>query len=92
MQHNVLLDSDHNTQLIAPRSRIKYILRNFRLQQLSTGCIDGPKRLSLAEAHYSVRAEDALQIDLSHIRGHVPLLAVCYGANVVISGELRLQR
>jgi GMP synthase (glutamine-hydrolysing) len=34
----------------------------------------------LAEALYSVRAEDALQIDLSHIRGHLPLLAVCYGA------------
>lgn len=38
------------------------------------------KGVILSGSPYSVRDSDAPQVDLSKIKGHIPLLAVCYGA------------
>jgi GMP synthase (glutamine-hydrolysing) len=41
------------------------------------------KGVILSGSPFSVRDADAPQIDLSGIKGHVPLLAVCYGAQYI---------
>jgi GMP synthase (glutamine-hydrolysing) len=38
------------------------------------------KGVILSGSPYSVRDSDAPQVDLDNIKGHIPLLAVCYGA------------
>lgn len=82
MQHNVLiLDfGSQYTQLIARRVRELNIFceifpyNNFPSDLLSY------KAVILSGSPFSVRADDAPQLDLSQIRGKLPLLAVCYGA------------
>src|SRR6476660_7544934 len=82
MQHNVLiLDfGSQYTQLIARRVRELNIFCeifpfNHIPQDLSTY-----KAVILSGSPFSVRGDDAPHPDLSNIRGKMPLLAVCYGA------------
>ncbi len=82
MQHNVLiLDfGSQYTQLIARRVRELNIFceifpYNHIPEDLSTY-----KAVILSGSPFSVRGSDAPHPDLSQIRGKMPLLAVCYGA------------
>ena len=82
MQHNVLiLDfGSQYTQLIARRVReLNIFCEIFPYNNYPTD-LSSYKAIILGGSPYSVRSEDALKIDLSHIRGKFPLLAVCYGA------------
>ena len=82
MQHNVLiLDfGSQYTQLIARRVReLNIFCEIFPFNQIPTD-LSIYKAVILGGSPYSVRAEDALHVDLSNIRGKLPLLAVCYGA------------
>ena len=82
MQHNVLiLDfGSQYTQLIARRVReLNIFCEIFPYNHFPTD-LSSYKAVILGGSPYSVRSEDALHIDLSNIRGKLPLLAVCYGA------------
>ncbi|WP_395053250.1 glutamine-hydrolyzing GMP synthase [Flavobacterium sp.] len=82
MQHNVLiLDfGSQYTQLIARRVReLNIFCEIFPYNNYPTD-LSSYKAVILGGSPFSVRADDALKIDLSNIRGNLPLLAVCYGA------------
>src|SRR5690554_3757999 len=85
MQNNVLiLDfGSQYTQLIARRVRelnifCEVIPFNKIPQDLSPF-----KAIILSGSPFSVRAEEAPRPDLSRIRGKIPLLGVCYGAQLM---------
>lgn len=82
MQHNVLiLDfGSQYTQLIARRVReLNIFCEIFPYNNIPTD-LSTYKAVILSGSPFSVRAEDAPHPDLSEIRGKLPLLAVCYGA------------
>ena len=82
MQHNVLiLDfGSQYTQLIARRVReLNIFCEIFPYNNFPTD-LSSYKAVILSGSPFSVRAEDAPHPDLSQIRGKMPLLAVCYGA------------
>src|SRR5699024_4443630 len=82
MQHNVLiLDfGSQYTQLIARRVRELNIYCEIHPFNHLPDDLDSYAAVILSGSPYSVRQADAPQIDLSGIRGRVPLLGVCYGA------------
>ncbi len=82
MQNNVLiLDfGSQYTQLIARRVRELNIYCEIHPYHHIPESLDPFKAVILSGSPFSVRAEDAPHPDLSKIRGHKPLLAVCYGA------------
>ena len=82
MQHNVLiLDfGSQYTQLIARRVReLNIFCEIFPFNHFPSD-LSSYKAVILSGSPFSVRAEDAPHPDLSQIRGKLPLLAVCYGA------------
>ncbi|WP_318639931.1 glutamine-hydrolyzing GMP synthase [Flavobacterium ardleyense] len=82
MQHNVLiLDfGSQYTQLIARRVReLNIFCEIFPFNKIPSD-LSSFKAVILSGSPFSVRAEDAPHPDLSEIRGKLPLLAVCYGA------------
>lgn len=82
MQHNVLiLDfGSQYTQLIARRVRELNIFCEIFPYNHFPGDLSSYKAVILSGSPYSVRSDDAPHPDLSQIRGKMPLLAVCYGA------------
>jgi GMP synthase (glutamine-hydrolysing) len=82
MQHNVLiLDfGSQYTQLIARRVRELNIFCEIFPYNKFPDDLSSYKATILSGSPFSVRAEDAPHPDLSQIRGKMPLLAVCYGA------------
>ena len=82
MQHNVLiLDfGSQYTQLIARRVRELNIFCEIFPYNHFPEDLSSYKAVILGGSPFSVRAEDAPHPDLSQIRGKLPLLAVCYGA------------
>ncbi|MEZ4787002.1 MAG: glutamine-hydrolyzing GMP synthase [Flavobacterium haoranii] len=82
MQHNVLiLDfGSQYTQLIARRVRELNIFCEIYPYNNPPEDLSTFKAVILSGSPFSVRAEDAPHPDLSQIRGKMPLLAVCYGA------------
>ncbi|MFI2742572.1 glutamine-hydrolyzing GMP synthase [Zhouia sp. PK063] len=82
MQHNVLiLDfGSQYTQLIARRVRELNIFCEIYPYNNLPENISEYKAVILSGSPFSVRAEDAPHPDLSEIRGKLPTLAVCYGA------------
>jgi GMP synthase (glutamine-hydrolysing) len=82
MQHNVLiLDfGSQYTQLIARRVRELNIFCEIFPYHSFPSDLSTYKAVILSGSPFSVRAEDAPHPDLSQIRGKMPLLAVCYGA------------
>mgnify|MGYP001490463411 FL=1 len=82
MQNNVLiLDfGSQYTQLIARRVRELNIYCEIHPFNKSPENLEEFKAVILSGSPFSVRAEDAPHPDLSKIRGKVPMLAVCYGA------------
>lgn len=82
MQNNVLiLDfGSQYTQLIARRVRELNIFCEIYPYNNLPKDLTSYKAVILSGSPFSVRAEDAPHPDLSQIRGKVPMLAVCYGA------------
>jgi GMP synthase (glutamine-hydrolysing) len=82
MQHNVLiLDfGSQYTQLIARRVRELNIFCEIFPYNNPPVDLTSYKAVILSGSPFSVRAEDAPHPDLSQIKGKLPLLAVCYGA------------
>ncbi|CAM4313305.1 glutamine-hydrolyzing GMP synthase [Gillisia limnaea] len=82
MQENVLiLDfGSQYTQLIARRVRELNIYCEIHPYNKPPQDLSGFKAVILSGSPFSVRAENAPHPDLSEIRGKLPLLAVCYGA------------
>ncbi|MBF6609156.1 MAG: glutamine-hydrolyzing GMP synthase [Flavobacterium sp.] len=82
MQHNVLiLDfGSQYTQLIARRVRELNIFCEIFPYNRIPADLSSYKAVILSGSPFSVRAENAPHPDLSQIRGKLPLLAVCYGA------------
>lgn len=82
MQHNVLiLDfGSQYTQLIARRVRELNIFCEIFPYNKVPADLSSYKAVILSGSPFSVRGEDAPHPDLSQIRGKMPLLAVCYGA------------
>ena len=82
MQNNVLiLDfGSQYTQLIARRVRELNIYCEIHPYHHIPENLEPFKAVILSGSPFSVRADDAPHPDLSQIRGHKPLLAVCYGA------------
>lgn len=82
MQQNVLiLDfGSQYTQLIARRVRELNIYCEIHPYNNPPKDLSSFKATILSGSPFSVRAEDAPHPDLSEIRGKMPLLAVCYGA------------
>ena len=82
MQHNVLiLDfGSQYTQLIARRVRELNIFCEIFPYNNPPADVSVYQAAILSGSPFSVRAEDAPHPDLSQIRGKIPLLAVCYGA------------
>ena len=82
MQHNVLiLDfGSQYTQLIARRVReLNIFCEIFPFNHIPSD-LSSYKAVILSGSPFSVRADNAPHPDLSQIRGKLPLLAVCYGA------------
>ncbi|RYG52056.1 MAG: glutamine-hydrolyzing GMP synthase [Chitinophagaceae bacterium] len=82
MQHNVLiLDfGSQYTQLIARRVRELNIFCEIFPYNRFPDDLSSFKAVILSGSPFSTRADDAPHPDLSQIRGKMPLLAVCYGA------------
>ncbi len=82
MAHNVLiLDfGSQFTQLIARRVRELNIFCEIFPYNKIPSDLSVYKAVILSGSPFSVRADDAPHPDLSNIRGKIPLLAVCYGA------------
>ena len=82
MQNNVLiLDfGSQYTQLIARRVKELNIYCEIHPFHKVPQDLSGFKAVILSGSPFSVRAEDAPHPDLSQIRGKLPMLAVCYGA------------
>ncbi len=82
MQNNVLiLDfGSQYTQLIARRVRELNIYCEIHPYHHIPENLEPFKAVILSGSPFSVRGEDAPHPDLSQIRGHKPILAVCYGA------------
>jgi len=82
MQNKVLiLDfGSQYTQLIGRRVRELNIFSEIKPFNKPPKDLSEYKAVILSGSPYSVRAEDAPHPDLSKIRGKVPLLGVCYGA------------
>ncbi|MDC1472291.1 glutamine-hydrolyzing GMP synthase [Flavobacteriaceae bacterium] len=83
MQHDKVLILDFGsqyTQLIARRVRELNIYCEIHPFNKIPTNLDEFKAVVLSGSPHSVRGDDALHPDLSEIRGHKPMLAVCYGA------------
>ncbi|MBT8287623.1 MAG: glutamine-hydrolyzing GMP synthase [Flavobacteriaceae bacterium] len=83
MQHDKVLILDFGsqyTQLIARRVRELNIYSEIHPYNKIPDQIGSFKAVILSGSPYSVKGEEALHPDLSKIRGHIPLMGVCYGA------------
>ncbi|MBL4940024.1 MAG: glutamine-hydrolyzing GMP synthase, partial [Lutibacter sp.] len=82
MQHKVLiLDfGSQYTQLIARRVRELNIFCEIFPYNSNNFTIENYKAIILSGSPFSVRAKDAPHPDLSKIKGKIPLLGVCFGA------------
>ena len=82
MQEKVLiLDfGSQYTQLIARRVRELFIYCEIHPFNNPPADISSFKAVVLSGSPFSVRSEDALHPDLNNIKGKLPLLGVCYGA------------
>ena len=95
MQEKVLiLDfGSQYTQLIARRVRELFIYCEIHPFNLLPANILSFKAVILSGSPFSVRSEDALHPDLNQIKGKIPLLGICYGAQYLahfFGGEVSL--
>ena len=81
--HNKVLILDFGsqyTQLIARRVRELFIYCEIHPYNKTPNKIEEFNAVILSGSPYSVRSDDPPHLDLSSIRGKLPLLGVCYGA------------
>ena len=72
------------TQLIARRVREHHIFCEIKpYHQAQATDWQAAKGVILSGSPYSVRSSEALQFDLDSLLGQVPVLAVCYGAQLI---------
>ena len=71
------------TQLIARRVREQSVYCEVLPFNKYNGVDDTVKAIILSGSPFSVRQPDALQIDLNQFIGKLPVLAICYGAQLV---------
>ena len=74
------------TQLIARRLReLNVYCEIYPFNKFSEQLIDSlnTKGVILSGSPFSVRAENAPDIDLSCVRGRLPVLGICYGAQLI---------
>ena len=85
MQEKVLiLDfGSQYTQLIARRVRELNIYCEISPFNHINYNMDDYKALILSGSPYSVRSKDSLKIDIDKIRGVLPILGICYGAQLL---------
>ncbi|MBT8257667.1 MAG: glutamine-hydrolyzing GMP synthase [Bacteroidia bacterium] len=86
MQHDKVLILDFGsqyTQLIARRVRELNIYSEIHPYNQIPQAINEFKAVILSGSPYSVRGDEALIPDLSEIKGKIPLLGVCYGAQYI---------
>ena len=94
MQHNILIVDfgSQYTQLIARKIReLNVFCEIFPYHHLPENIKDF-KAIILSGSPFSVRAENAPEIDLSQIKGKQPLLAICFGAQYIaqkFGGEVK---
>lgn len=81
----IILDfGSQYTQLIARRLReLNTYCELLPYNKFPFGNEEGIKGVILSGSPYSVNDPEALQIDLSRLRGKYPLLGVCYGAQYI---------
>ena len=82
MQEKVLIVDfgSQYTQLIARRVRELFIFCEIYPFNSIPKNLKEYKAVILSGSPFSVRSENYLKIDLSKIKGEIPLLGVCYGA------------
>ena len=82
MQEKVLIVDfgSQYTQLIARRVRELFIFCEIYPFNIIPENLKEYKAVILSGSPFSVRSENYLKIDLSKIKGEIPLLGVCYGA------------
>ncbi|MGB3590343.1 MAG: glutamine-hydrolyzing GMP synthase [Nonlabens sp.] len=83
MEHDKVLILDFGsqyTQLIARRIRELNIYSEIIPFSKKPNDLSSYKAVILSGSPKSVRAQDAFQVDLDDVRGRLPLLGVCYGA------------
>ena len=82
MQEKVLIVDfgSQYTQLIARRVRELFIYCEIYPFNNIPNNLEEYKAVVLSGSPFSVRSENSLKIDLSKIKGKIPLLGVCYGA------------
>ncbi|MBT8271767.1 MAG: GMP synthase (glutamine-hydrolyzing), partial [Bacteroidia bacterium] len=83
MQHDKVLILDFGsqyTQLIARRVRELNIYSEIHPYNKIPDQIESFKAVILSGSPYSVKGDEVLHPDLKHIKGRIPLLGVCYGA------------
>ena len=68
------------TQLIARRVRELNIFCEIYPYNSSKFILNDYSAVILSGSPYSVRSKDALKINLDKIKGAIPLLGICYGA------------
>ena len=85
MQEKVLiLDfGSQYTQLIARRVRELNIYCEIFPFDSKNYLFDQYKAIILSGSPYSVRADNSLKLDLSSVKGKIPLLGICYGAQLL---------
>ena len=94
MQEKVLiLDfGSQYTQLIARRVRELNIYCEIFPFDSKKYLFNQYKAVILSGSPYSVRADNSLKLDLSSVKGKIPLLGICYGAQLLAnnySGEVK---
>src|SRR6056300_1866239 len=85
-QHNVLIIDfgSQYTQLIARRVRELNVYCEIHPFNHLPQNVDHLKGVILSGSPCSVRENDAPDIDLNKYRGRVPILGVCYGAQLMV--------
>ena len=71
------------TQLVARRVRELHVYCEIMPYNKMPELDPSVKAVILSGSPFSVRQEDALQLDLSKIVGKIPVLGVCYGAQLI---------
>ena len=80
------------TQLIARRVREANVYCEIQPYNFTITHPEEWQAIILSGSPYSVKDPEALHVNIDHMLGHIPVLAVCYGAQYVaqeLGGEVQ---